>query len=298
MSSKKTVACIPAYNEESSIAKVVMLASKFVDAVVVCDDGSSDLTGEIASRMGAIVVMHDRNLGYGAALRSLFSKAEELGADAVVTLDGDGQHLPSDISAIMTPVLSGEADLVIGSRFLGSSDAPNYRVVGVRAATALVRGATGLDVSDAQSGFRAYSQKALRSIEITDDGMGASVEILQKAVQVGLKVVEVPVNIRYDVENPSTHNPLFQFATVIASTIKHTSISHPLIFYGLPGGILILVGLVTGFVDLSAYTGRHGYVSVGYTMLTLGALTLGLVLAMTGITLFTVINVVRESRSR
>ncbi len=91
------VAGIPAFNEEKSIAGVVLSAQKHADVVVVCDDGSSDMTREIAERLGAVVVRHEQNLGYGAALQSLFKKARELRADVLVTLDSDGQHDASEI---------------------------------------------------------------------------------------------------------------------------------------------------------------------------------------------------------
>ena len=92
---------IPAFNEENSIARVVMEAQKYADAVVVCDDGSTDLTCEIAERLGADVVRHEQNLGYGAAIKSLFERAREFDADVLVTLDGDGQHYPAEIPNVV-----------------------------------------------------------------------------------------------------------------------------------------------------------------------------------------------------
>ena len=88
---------IPAFNEEKTIAKGVLQVRKYVDWVVVCDDGSTDMTAEIAERLGADVVRHEKNLGYGVTLKSLFRRAQELGADLMVTLDGDGQHNPAEI---------------------------------------------------------------------------------------------------------------------------------------------------------------------------------------------------------
>jgi glycosyltransferase involved in cell wall biosynthesis len=288
------VACIPAYNEESSIGAVATLASKSVQAVIVCDDGSSDLTGEIASKMGLTVVRHERNMGYGAALRSLFSKALDVGADVVVTLDADGQHNPREIPAVVRPVLDGAADVAIGSRFLGSTDSPAYRNAGVKAATGLVRGVTGLELSDAQSGFRAYSREALKQITITEDGMGASTEILQKAATAKLKVVEVPIRIEYNVKNPSTYGPFYHFADVVASTIKHYSIRHPLLVYGIPGLAFILAGLAYGFDAIDIYSITHK-VAVGSAIIAVGAITIGVLLTLVGVLLFTLINVLRES---
>ncbi|HID17259.1 TPA: glycosyltransferase family 2 protein, partial [Candidatus Bathyarchaeota archaeon] len=137
------IACIPAYNEEETIAKVVIQAQKNVDKVIVCDDGSNDLTGVIAEGLGAEVLRHERNLGKGAALRSLFRRAEELGADVTVTLDGDGQHDPADIPRLVEPILRGEADVVVGSRYFGGEPAgegmPRYRRFGLKAVDGFVK---------------------------------------------------------------------------------------------------------------------------------------------------------------
>ncbi|MEM4234770.1 MAG: glycosyltransferase family 2 protein, partial [Candidatus Methanomethylicaceae archaeon] len=112
------IACIPAYNEERNIASVLLKTMKYVDKVIVCDDGSLDMTGEIAERLGAEVIRHERNMGYGAALRSLFKRSAELDPDVMVTIDADSQHNPEDIKRLTDPVLKGEADIVIGSRLL------------------------------------------------------------------------------------------------------------------------------------------------------------------------------------
>ena len=131
MSKPFTIACIPAFNEEGRIASVIVRARRRVDAVVVCDDGSGDLTGEIAEGLGAVVVRHGRNLGKGAALRSAFLRARELGADVVVMLDADGQHDPEEIPGLVEPILKGAADMVVGSRYAEGSktDAPLYRAI-------------------------------------------------------------------------------------------------------------------------------------------------------------------------
>ena len=116
------VACIPAYNEEKTIGNVVLHAQKFVDKVVVVDDGSEDSTGEIARKLGAEVVSHETNLGYGASISSLFKEALKLGADIAVVLDGDNQHDPGEIPRVIEPLIKEEADMVLGSRFLDHGD--------------------------------------------------------------------------------------------------------------------------------------------------------------------------------
>ena len=154
---------IPAYNEEHSIAGIIVEAQKHADAVIVCDDGSTDLTAQIAQRLGADVVSHKQNSGYGVALKSLFCRALDFGADVLVTLDGDGQHTASEIPQVINPIIESKADVVIGSRFIderGTVEMPFYRQVGAKLVTKMVNGSVKKGVSDSQSGFRAYNKKA------------------------------------------------------------------------------------------------------------------------------------------
>ncbi|HEY49630.1 MAG TPA: glycosyltransferase family 2 protein, partial [Dehalococcoidia bacterium] len=127
----KVVAAIPCFNEEQSIGSVVVMTRKFVDSVIVIDDGSSDATAEVAREAGADVYQHGENRGYGVAIRSALIKGNELKADILVILDGDGQHDPKDIPNLIEPILAGEADVVVGSRFLGmGAKPPFYRRLG------------------------------------------------------------------------------------------------------------------------------------------------------------------------
>ena len=287
------VACIPAYDEERTIGGVVVRTMRFVDRVVVCDDGSGDLTGEIAGGLGAAVVRHKRNRGYGASLRSLFAEALRLGADVVVTMDGDGQHDPGEIPRLVERLGMGDVDIVIGSRFLerGGSEAPGWRRAGIRLITELASN-EGLRVTDAQSGFRAYSRGALESLVLTEKGMGVSTEILVKAKNAGLRVGEVPVNIN-DNDNVSTPSVLFQGIDVIGSTIKHQSIQHPMRFYGLPAVICLTIGVVFGAWALQLYR-IEGRLITNLTLISVTSTIMGLILLTTGIILYTVISVLRE----
>jgi len=291
------IAAIPAFNEEKNIAKVVLLARKYVDRVVVCDDGSTDMTAEIAEGLGADVIRHDRNMGYGAAIRSLLYKARELGADVMVTLDGDGQHNPDQIPSLLHPILKGEADVVVGSRFMGKGDETSgYRAAGVRAITGLTDRVSGLGLSDAQCGFRAYSRRALEAITPSEMGMGVSTEILIKAADLGLRVVEVPVSVRYGgLERASTHNPLYHFLDVVASTVKHYSIRHPLLFYGIPGLAALLVASFFWFWTLAIFAVERTIVT-NIALIAITATIVGLMLLTTAIILFVMVSVIREGR--
>ena len=287
------VACIPAFNEEKNIGGVVIRALKLVDRVVVCDDGSSDLTGDIARGLGAIVVRHERNRGYGAALKSSFQEALKLGADIVVTLDGDGQHDPKEIPRLVRRLEKRDVDIVIGSRFIegGRSEAPSWRENGIRFISGLVSN-DGLNITDAQSGFRAYSSEALRKFTLTENGMGASTEILLKSEDIGLKVAEVPINIGYD-EDSSTHNPIVQGISVVLSTVKHISMRRPLIFYGLPGFLAMCIAGVFWVMTIRIYTTRHT-ISTNVALMALSATFVGLMLMTIAIILWVLISVVRE----
>lgn len=176
------IAAMPAYNEGHVIAEVIIHCTKHVDKVVVVDDGSSDNTAEIAQSLGAFVVRHAKNLGYGAALRSCFYTAQELGADAMVVIDSDGQHNPDEIPKLLTPLKQG-FDLVIGSRFIkgNGKNVPLYRKIGMKVLDAATYLAGGINATDSQSGFRAYGKKAIEKIQFNGDDMSAGSEILIQA---------------------------------------------------------------------------------------------------------------------
>ncbi len=242
------VACIPAYNEEKTIAKVILVAQRQVDKVIVCDDGSTDLTADIAEKMGAEVIRHNENLGYGAAIQSLFDKVRMLEADVMLTLDADGQHNPEDIPKLLKPVQNDDADIVIGSRFLGgtASEIPRYRRAGIKLITKLSNGRLNSKISDAQSGFRAYNKKTIQTLKLQENGMGISAEILLKAGRQDLKVMEVPIGISYKGIETSTHNPLRHGWNVIAAILRLILYERPLDFLGIPGTIFFLAGVIMG----------------------------------------------------
>ena len=240
----KIVIGIPAFNEERNIASVITKLEKIDGKIIVCDDGSNDLTGRIAEKMGAIVITHPKNLGYGAAIKSIFTKFNELDADILVTFDADGQHRVEDIDVVIKPIIKNESEIVIGSRFLGSDSAnvPAYRKIGIKTITNLTNISSNTKLTDSQSGFRAYHKRVIPQIIPSEYGMGVSTEILIKANKKGFKISEVPIRILYG-EDTSTHNPISHGVSVVLSTMKFVSIEHPLKFYGIPGIILSIIGL-------------------------------------------------------
>lgn len=289
----KIVACIPAFNEERTIAAVVVGSQKYTDQVLVCDDGSRDLTATIAEKLGARVIRHESNVGKGEALRSLFQACREIGADIMVTIDGDGQHDPSEIPNVVKPLQDGVADIVVGSRLqLAGNEMPDYRKVGNKMLNVM----THKTISDTQSGFRGYSRKAITSIIPSEMGMGADSQLLMDAERKGLRVTEVPVSVKYGIGKTSTHNPLYHTLDVVSSVVKVTSIRHPLIFYGTPGLALIISGLYFAYHSLVLFTEEQAINNIIMTYELLGfALTLfGLLTFFTGVILFTLTTVVRR----
>ena len=290
----KIIVGIPAFNEEKNIATIITKLADITDTIIVCNDGSSDLTLDIAKKMGVFVINHEKNLGYGAAIRSIFLKAKEMNGDVLVTFDADGQHRIEDIENVIKPIIDQKADLVIGSRFLDESEKeiPQYRKVGIKVITKITNSSIKEQLTDSQSGFRAYSKKVIAELNPSELGMGISTEILIKASSKKFRITEVPIKILY-AGDTSTHNPVSHGSSVIFSTIKYTSIEHPLKFYGIPSMILFIIGI--SFTYLSAeYYAEIGRLNTNLTIIAAGTVLIAVVLLITSILLYSLVSVVRE----
>ena len=286
---------IPAYNEEKNIAKIITKLKKITDSIIVCDDGSSDMTSEIAKNLGVIVISHKKNMGYGAAIRTIFEKSAEIGSDILVTFDADGQHRVEDVSRVLRPLENSEADIVIGSRFLGKqSNVPNYRKLGIKVITQVTNSSIKTKLTDSQSGFRAYSKQVLSKISLSEIGMGISTEILIKASSGGLRITEVPITILYSGDT-STHNPVSHGTSVLFSTIKFTSIEHPLKFYGIPSVIFLTIGVIFTSLAVQYYV-NVGRLNTDLTLIGAGTILVGIILLISAILLYSLVSVVREKR--
>jgi glycosyltransferase involved in cell wall biosynthesis len=286
---------IPAFNEESTVAKVVARAQKHASKVVVVDDGSSDDTGLISRGLGASVVRHDKNLGKGAALRDCFQWAKQHGADVLVTLDADGQHDPDKIPLLLDALEREEADVVVGSRTARPDDMPRHRWVGARMLDLATQVKVGNRFIDAQSGFRAYSRRAIENLVASELGMGGDSELIMKADQAGMHIVEVPVSSTYVNLDTSTHNPIIHAFDVIFSVVKFVSIRHPLLFYGGFALIALANAFMFGIITLDYYQ-AHGRVVTNLALVSIASGLIGLLSLFTGIILFTIITVVRDRR--
>lgn len=192
----KTVAIIPAYNEEKTIAEVLNGTRLFVDEIIVVDDGSSDRTAQIAKSKNVIVVSHVINRGLGAAIQTGFETAKKLKADIVITLDADGQHDPSEISKFIQAINQG-ADVVIGSRMLNKGGMPWYRRVANWLGNIVTFFLFGALVTDSQSGFRAFNRLALDKIKIKTNRMEVSSELIAESKANKLNIKEVSIKAIY-----------------------------------------------------------------------------------------------------
>jgi glycosyltransferase involved in cell wall biosynthesis len=277
------VAIIPAHNEERFIGSVVLNARKHTGTVIVVDDGSTDATAEIAEAAGAIVVRHAQNLGKGAALNTGFREARKMRPEAVVVLDGDGQHLAAEIPSVARPVLEGEADMVVGSRFLEVPDRiPRLRAVGLRAFTWLSNLSSGLPVSDSQTGFRAFSKEALERISFRAQGFSVESEMQFLAQQLGLRTSEVSISSRYD--DAPKRNVVGQGLEVLNGILRLIGQHRPLLFFGAPGMAGLLLGLLWGYQVVDIYR-RTQILAVGYTLIAVLLSIVGSVALSTGIIL-------------
>jgi len=291
----KVIIGIPAFNEEKNIGAIVAKLKIKYDHVIVCDDGSSDMTETIASSLGAIVVKHSKNLGYGAAIKTIFNESKKIDGDVLVTFDADGQHQISEIDSVLKPLFENKADIVIGSRFLGTTkNLPKYRKFGIKTITGLTNTMTGSNLSDAQSGFRAYSKNVLNEISPTDSGMGISTEILIKSSNKNMKITEVPITISYE-NNSHSQEPISHGASVIVSTIKHVAMERPLLYYGVTGLFFLIVGLIFGGWTIQIYS-ETGSVTTNIALVGIGGVILGTILLITATILYSIANVVREKK--
>jgi len=282
--------CIPAFNEEKPIVDVIKKSLKYVDQVIVCDDGSLDLTAEHAKIAGAIVIKHEKNMGKGDAMKSLFKYAKDVGADAMVTIDGDGQFLAEQIPSLLQPILDNSSDVVIGNRFSNDKEMPSYRKIGNKMLDRITKLAADLPFSDTQSGFRSYSKKAIQSIDFSTSGFGVDSEILIDAVDKGLRITETKVTVLYDTGlKTSTKDPISHSMSVIASLLESIAIHHPLKYLGIPGIILLLIGLGFTTYSISNFN-ETGNFSLPPILTAMSSLIIGLILLLMSVVLYSISN--------
>jgi glycosyltransferase involved in cell wall biosynthesis len=286
------VAVIPSFNEERFIASVVIKARHYADHVIVVDDGSTDRTAELAGLAGARVVSLPQNMGKAEALNAGFRAARDLDPDVVVCLDGDAQHEPAEIPDLVGPILEGEADVVIGSRFLDKqSEIPGWRQVGQHTLTAFTNLMSGVKTTDSQSGFRAFSPRAIQALRFRTSHLSVESEMQFLVEDAELTVAEAPISVSY--LDGNKRNPIVHGLQVLDALLSLVARRRPLLFFTLPGVLMGVLGLVFGARVFVVVNGT-GELLVGSAILTTLLLIGGLLLAISGVMLHTVQHLVRR----
>lgn len=288
------VAVIPAFNEERFIGSVVLTARNYCDVVIVVDDGSSDRTADLAEAAGARVVQRRHQGGKGAALNTGFEEALRYSPSAAVVLDGDAQHDPAEIVQVAHPVLEGQADVVVGSRFLTRErgSIPWWRQLGQVALTIATNNASGVHLTDSQTGYRAFSAEAMRQIRFQSQGLSAESEMQFILKDSALRLTEVPIHVRY--LDGSKRNPISHGLSVLDTIIALVARKRPLLFFSAPGACLVVTGLIMGYDAFgSGQVPPHAVPALPESLATL-FLIVGLLFGVTG----TILNAFEQFASR
>ena len=209
----RVVACIPAYNEENSVGRVLIGTRRHIDEILVVDDGSKDHTGPIARRLGALVIHHGKNLGKGVAIRDGLGWAKDNNIDILVALDADGQHDPDDIPELIGPLQAGDADIAIGSRIKGRRGPASMDPITLasnRVVSCMLSLRYGGNFTDLQSGYKAFNRNAIETLSsrLRSTRFEIELEVFSKAKSYRLTIMEVPV--RYHERTGRTKFGLYQ----------------------------------------------------------------------------------------
>ena len=286
---------IPAFNEGPTIGSVVLRAKQYAEEVVVVDDGSTDDTAEIAALAGAHVIQHARNLGKGTAIRSAWLFARERHPEVLVLLDGDHQHDPRDIPRIAEPILADRADVALGVRWGRTSGMPLYRRVGKRVLDyATLAGARRGTLTDSQSGYRAFSYRALGEVEPTEQGLAIESQLLIDAQARNLRIQNVGIEARYDVDG-STLTPTRHGMSVLGRIIVLLTERRPLFFFSVPGFALLMLAAALAIVTAELYY-TSGVFAIGYAFLVLLFAIIGVVSVFIGIVLNAMKRIIEKVR--
>lgn len=283
---KNIVVVIPAHNEARLIGSVILGLEKFKAMVIVVDDGSSDNTAEISLAAGARVIRHATNMGKGAALTTGFREAAKHKPDVVVMIDADGQHQPEALPGLISPILEGSADIVIGSRYLGDhSNVPKSRILGHWFFNLMTKTSSGTIATDSQSGYRAFSPRAMESIAFSSEGFSVESEMQFIANENQLVLEEIPIKIDYQ-EAPK-RSLWAQGMNVLSGVLRLIGQYRPLLFFGVPGIVIMAVGFAYGVRVVDIFR-RTSQLAVGSAMISVMLAIIGSIGISTGIILHSV----------
>lgn len=292
------LAVIPCYNEEATIGSIVLKAKRHVNEVLVVDDGSIDDTCKIAREAGATVISHKYNKGKSIAIKTGFRYALEKDYDYVITIDGDGQHNPSEIPVVLRNVVNNGHDISIGFRSGNNTEMPIWRRVGKRVLDYATSFGNGGFVTDSQCGFRAFNKKAVKAITPNLNGGAFNVESEQliKAHELGLGVVNTNVSCKYEnLKKTSTKDPTSHGFSVLGYIIWLVAERRPLLFIGVPGFIMMILGLVLGILTLQYYNQTHVFL-IPYAIVVSIFLIIGALAMFMGLVLNVLPSILRRAR--
>lgn len=296
---QKVLALIPCFNEEATIASLVLKAKRYVNTVLVIDDGSTDETSFIAQEAGAKVLNHNKNKGKAAAIKTGFLYALEHGYEYVITLDGDGQHHPEEIPLLLNKMINGNVDIAIGIRYGSSTEMPWWRKIGKRVLDYATSFGNGGFLTDSQSGFRAFNTKALQKITPRLRGNEFSIESEQliRAYDYGLSVGNARISCRYNgLGSTSTKRSASHGFSVLSYVIWLVAEKRPLLFIGVPGFVFVILGLATGIYTLQLYNQTQVFI-IPYAIIVSIFIMLGSLAMFMGLVLNVLPSIIKRSRS-
>ena len=289
---------MPAFNEEKSVGRVVSYAKKYAHLVLVVNDCSTDNTANAAKEAGAEVISHTANQGYGGSALTAFQTAQKYQPDVLILMDADGQHNPEDIPRFVAKIQEGY-DVVIGSRYLEQDSQemiPFYRKVGMRALDTSTRmSAKTLETTDVLCGFRAFNKNAYSKIHHLDPTYHGCTDIIVQLSEHGMNFGEIPVKVRYDMGNTSKKNPVALGLDLLTGILQMVSLKRPLLFFGVPGVLITILGVVLSILALTVFFGS-GVWATTLTLVSLMVVMLGLLLCSVSVILFAIAGVLKELR--
>jgi len=276
---------------------MVLKAKRYVDAVLVVDDGSNDNTAEIARDAGAIVISHKENKGKSAVIKTGFKYALDHGFDYVVTIDGDGQHNPDEIPSVLENLQNNGHDIIIGSRYGARTEMPGWRKVGKRVLDYATSYGSGGYLTDSQCGFRGFNKKAVQGLISNLNGNAFSVESEQliRGHDLGLNFGNAPITCKYNDLDTSTKNPASHGFSVLGYVIWMVAEKRPLLFIAVPGFVLVLLGLIFGMYTLQYYNQTQVFL-MSYAILTSILLIIGTIGMFIGLMLNVLPNILKRSK--
>lgn len=296
--SQKMTMVLPAYNQETSIGSLVLLSKLYVNNVIVIDDGSADRTAEIARKAGAEVIVHGARKGKCEALKTGFKAAADVGADIIVTMDSDGQHNPIDIPLLVAPVIEGNAEMVNGSRYLNGlgKHTSIYRRVGQTLQENSAQTDPDLNITDPQSGFRAFLTSTRNIFRFNGQDMIIESEMLADAKKAGIRIKEVEIGVLHDYEAP-TNNPVEYVHGLLESIVDDIETNTSLYYNSVPGFALATCGFYMAFKFIGEFSAGIQGPSFFPTFVMIFLALSGIYLTLRGIVMHSVVEVIRQTES-